>query len=178
MEGSSFFLVPEEKRSGLDYRWYAEGGIVPLSEGVVFAAIPRAGRDKAAAEAFLKWFYREDSQKLMLEEARKSRSIEGSFGIAGGFSAVRPVTEKVFPLYYPSLVGHLPPAEGLAGPEALPSDWEGIKAKVLEPWILEATATPASSSPTGAAAQGGAQAPAQKPGELLSARLAGWYKNR
>jgi len=30
------------------------------------------------------------------------------FGIAGGFSSLKPITEKVFPQYYPLLLAHLP----------------------------------------------------------------------
>jgi ABC-type glycerol-3-phosphate transport system substrate-binding protein len=163
MQASRFFLVPEEKRSGLDYRWYAEGGMVPVSSDLVYAAIPRAARDKPAAEAFLKWFYRDESQKAMLENARTTRALEGSFGIAGGFSAIRSVTERVFPLYYPALVGHLPPADALAAPGALPKDWPELEAKVLAPWLLETTARPAATT---------------RPGDELAARLAAWSKNR
>lgn len=164
MRGSDFFLVPEEKRSPLDFRWFAEGGSIPVREDLVFAAIPRAGKSKPAAEAFLKWFYQEESQRAMLESARRTRTLEGSFGVAEGFSAVRAVNERVFPLYYPALVGHLPPADGLAAPAILPSDWPTLRNKVVAPWLLEATARPA-----------GAKA---APGEDLSARLADYLKRR
>ncbi|HOX49082.1 MAG TPA: hypothetical protein PLG14_07845 [Spirochaetales bacterium] len=162
LKSSDFFLVPEEKRSLLDYRWFAEGGAVPVDEAIVFAAMPRAGKGKAAAEAFLKWLYKEDSQKAALESARKTRSLEGSFGVAGGFSALRSVNERVFPLFYPALVGHLPPADGLSAPNVLPSDWPAIKEKVLKPWLLEATGRPPS---------------ARSPGQELQARLAEYLKN-
>lgn len=164
MRASTLFLVPEEKRGGLDYRWYAEGGYVPIIEDAVYAGIPRKARHKAAAEAFLKWFYKDESQKAMLETARKTRNLEGSFGIAGGFSAVRAVTERTFPHYYRSLVGHLPPAENLAQPSALPGDWPEIDAKVVSPWLLETTARRAGT--------------AGKPGEELASRLASWTKNK
>jgi ABC-type glycerol-3-phosphate transport system substrate-binding protein len=159
MDSSDFFLLPEEKRTSLDYRWFAERGSIPVDPEIVCAAIPLAGRDKAAAEAFLKWFFKEESQRAMLENARKTRALESSFGVAEGFSSLRSVTERLFPLYYPSLVGHLPPPEALASPEALPSAWPELKAKVLGPWLLEATA--------GAAG---------KPGVELSARLSDYVK--
>lgn len=164
MRASALFLVPEEKRAELDYRWYAEGGYVPIAEDSVYAGIPRKARNKSAAEAFLKWFYKDENQKAMLETARKTRAIEGSFGIAGGFSAVRTVTERTFPLYYQGLVGHLPPAESLAQPAALPGNWPEIDAKVLSPWLLETTArTPGSEG---------------RPGDELALRLAAWTKNK
>jgi ABC-type glycerol-3-phosphate transport system substrate-binding protein len=163
MEASAFFLVPEEKRSGLDYRWYAENSLVPVPPTVAYAGIPRASRDKPAAEAFLKWFYRDESQKAMLESARKTRSIEGSFGIAGGFSAVRSVTERIFPLYYSALVGHLPPADGLAVPAVLPADWPRLVNAVVSPWLVETTGRRSGTGP--------------RPGEELAARLAQYTKN-
>lgn len=159
MDSSDFFLVPEEKRASLDYRWFAEKGSIPVDPEIVYAAIPLAGRDKAAAEAFLKWFFREDSQRAMLESARKTRILESSFGVAEGFSSVHSVTERLFPLYYPSLVGHLPPSEALASPKVFPAAWPELKAKVLGPWLLEATA-----------GSGG------KPGMEFSARLSEYGK--
>lgn len=162
MRASELFLVPQEKRAGLDYRWYAEAGAIPVLPNVLNAAIPRAARDKAAAETFLKWFYSEDGQKAMLGAARASRSMEGSFGIAGGFSAVRTVTERVFPQYYGALVGHLPPAEGLSVPGALPSDWPRLEASVVSAWLLSATAVP--------------KAEGARPGDELAARLARYLK--
>jgi ABC-type glycerol-3-phosphate transport system substrate-binding protein len=162
MSASNFFLVPEDKRSALDFRWFSEGSLVPPVPDIVFAAIPRAARDKPAAEAFLKWFFRDENQKAMLESARKTRSIEGSFGVAGGFSAVRSVTERVFPHYYPALVGHLPPADAISMPGALPDDWPEIENAVLSPWLLEATGRRAGTGP--------------RPGEELAARLAAWAK--
>jgi ABC-type glycerol-3-phosphate transport system substrate-binding protein len=163
MKASDLFLAPQEKRAGLDYRWYAEAGLIPVSPNVVNAGIPRAARDKSAAETFLKWFYSEDGQKAMLEAARTTRSMEGSFGIAGGFSAVRTVTERVFPQYYASLVGHLPPAEGLSVPGALPADWPRLEASVVSAWLLDATSKP--------------QAQAGRPGAELADRLAQYLKD-
>jgi hypothetical protein len=162
LESDEFFLIPEEKRAGLDFRWYARGGAVPVSDGIVYAAILRGGSGKQAAEAFLKWFFKEDTQKAILESARSTRALESSFGIAGGFSAVRSVNEKVFPRYYPSIVGHLPPAASLAAPNVLPSDWAALKEAVVAPWLAEAT--------------GRAEAPAD-PGQELADRIAD-YKQR
>jgi len=161
MKASDLFLAPQEKRAGLDYRWYAEAGLIPVSPNVVNAGIPRAARDKSAAETFLKWFYSEEGQKAMLEAARTTRSMEGSFGIAGGFSAVRTVTERVFPQYYATLVGHLPPAEGLSVPGALPADWPRLESSVVSGWLLDATSRPQ----------------AGRPGEELAARLAQYLKD-
>lgn len=141
LDSAEFFVIPEEKRTALDFRWFATvDGSVPVSDDIVYAAIPRAGKGKPAAEAFLKWLFREDSQKALLDHSRESRALELSFGLAGGFSSIRLVNEKVFPLYYPSLVGHMPPGDALMAPNVLPSDWPELKAAVLAPWLVEVTA--------------------------------------
>jgi len=65
--------------------------------------------------------------------------MESSFGIAGGFSAIRSVNEKLFPLYYPSLLGKMPPAHYLKAPNVLPALWPDIKQAIVLPFLLEAT---------------------------------------
>ncbi len=158
VDSSEFFTIPEEKRASLDYRWFAaSGGSVPVSEDIVYAAVPRAGKGQRAARAFLAWFFREDSQRALLELSRETRAIDASFGVAGGFSSIRAVNEKVFPLYYSALVGHMPPAGALAAPKVLPSDWPELKAEALGPWLVEAT---------------GRKVPPADPGAELAARIA------
>jgi hypothetical protein len=162
MNSADLFVIPEEKRADLDFRWFAAAdGSVPVSDDIVYAAIPRSGKGKPAAEAFLKWFFREDSQKSLLERSRRIRALELSFGVAYGFSSIRSVNEKAYPLYYPSLVGHMPPAEALAAPKVLPSDWPALKAAVVAPWLVEITAR--AGLPT-------------SPGEELAARIAAYRK--
>ncbi|HTX72807.1 MAG TPA: hypothetical protein VMC79_08260 [Rectinemataceae bacterium] len=147
IDSASFFLIPEEKRSGLDYRWFARSGQVPVSEDIVYAALLRSGRGKQAAEAFMKWFFTEDAQRAILVSGRRARALESSFGIAGGFSSIRAVNEKVFPLFYPALVGHLPPAGAMAPATVLPSDWPELEQSVLSPWLVAVTSKPKTSPP-------------------------------
>jgi len=61
--------------------------------------------------------------------------LETSFGIAGGFSAIRPVTEQVFPQFYPDLLRHMPPQDFLSPPNILPSNWMEIKQRVILPYL-------------------------------------------
>lgn len=139
MDSSEFFIVSEERRSKLSFRWVAKDSQVLIDEDVVFAGIRRDGKGKQAAEAFLKWFYREDTQKALLDDARRYRSMESSFGIAGGFSAIKAVNEKQFPLFYPSLLGKMPPERYLKAPSVVPSAWNDIKHSIVLPFLLEAT---------------------------------------
>jgi hypothetical protein len=141
MKSSDLFLVPENKRDELDFRWFAAAGLVPVSEDIVYVAVSRDGAGREAAEAFVAWLFREDSQAALLELSRRTRAMESNFGVGGGFSSLRAVNEKAFANYYPSLLGHMPPSSSLAPPAALPEDWPSLKAEVLGPWLLKATAS-------------------------------------
>jgi hypothetical protein len=162
MGSSSFFLIPEERRSGLAFRWLSKDGAIPLDEEVVYAGICRGAEGKQVAEAFLKWFYTEGTQRKILEDARRYRSIESSFGVAGGFSAIRSVNEKLFPLFYPSLLGRLPPGSYLSVPPALPAYWPDLRAEVILPFLVDALAPVALEDPNG----------------VLESRIAAWMKRR
>lgn len=141
MSSPGFFTLAEEHRTDLSFRWLSKGMKIPVDEEIVFAGICRKGRGRQAAEAFLTWFYSEDTQKAILEDARRYRSMETFFGIAGGFSAIKAVNEKLFPVYYPSLLGKLPPTTFLKIPNALPSRWADIKKDIILPFLLDATSS-------------------------------------
>ncbi len=162
MNSADFFVVSEERRSSLSFRLLSKDGVVPIDEDLVYAGICRKGVGKQAAEAFLTWFYAEETQRSILEEAKRYRSMESSFGIAGGFSAVRAVNDKLFPLYYPSLLGKMPPAQYLKTPNVLPAMWPEIKNTIVLPFLLEAT------GPN----------PLTDPNTVLESRLQAWMKRR
>jgi len=104
----------------------------------------------------------------MLESSRRTRALESSFGIAGGFSAIREVTEKVFPLYYAALKDHAPPAEKIGAPTVLPVEWPELKSDVIGPWLRETLAREG-------ATKNGDRAPEY--GLELSTRLADYFKS-
>ena len=74
---------------------------------------------------------------MLLEAARNNRMHETSFGIAGGFSGMKSVTERIFPQFYPDLLGHIPPENYLSPPEILPRNWMDIKERVILPYLRE-----------------------------------------
>ena len=143
MNSWEYFLLSEERRTSLDYRWIAKGTSIPVRENVLYAAILRKGKGRSAAESFLKWFFREETQRYLLEKAKQLRTSESVFGIAGGFSSIRSVNEKVLPAFYPSLLGHLPPQEYIEAPPALPAEWADLTDRVLKPFLLSASGTTA-----------------------------------
>ncbi|MDR1971261.1 MAG: extracellular solute-binding protein [Treponema sp.] len=135
MESAELFTMAQERRSALDFRWIEEDKTIPLNEDTVYYGISKRGKAKKAAEAFTRWFFTSETQMLLLESSRNMRMNESSFGIGGGFSALRSVTEQIFPRFYPSLVGHIPPEDYLAPPNVLPRNWPALKEKVILPYM-------------------------------------------
>nr|WP_255802414.1 hypothetical protein [Treponema denticola] len=85
-----------------------------------------------------------------------------SFGLAGGFSALHQVTEKLFPRYYPLLLAHLPQTQSFYAPHILPSNWPMLKKEILMPYLKDACN--ASAYPDSIPS--------------LNKRIAEWYKNQ
>ena len=137
MNSSRFFTLPEERRNNLDFRWIAADEMIPLDEWGVYFGIHKRTRARGAAEAFAKWFFSTETQRMLLEEKRRKRLNETSFGIAGGFSAMRTVTEQVFPQFYPSLLGRMPPDNFLTPTSILPRNWLAIKERVVLPYLRD-----------------------------------------
>lgn len=146
MSGSDFYLMPEENRAQLDFRWLSHEDRIPVLENIVFLGIPKNSRNRPAAEAFIRWFFLPETQMKLMESA-KLKQVR-TFGLAGGLSSVMQVNEQVFPKVYPLLVGHIPPQEYFLFPSHLPSDWLAMKREVLVPWLLEAIGTDAEAAAT------------------------------
>jgi hypothetical protein len=142
MKSSDFFILPLERRFSLDFRWIAgssaaESDSIPLSEDTVYYGIYRNSKAVKAADAFTQWFFKDETQRLFLEAGRNYRLNETQFGIANGFSALRTVTEQIFPQYYPTLLGHMPPETFLSPPNILPGNWMALKERVILPYLRE-----------------------------------------
>ena len=137
MDSSRFFTLPEERRTNLDFRWLAAREMIPLNERTVYYGIYKKAKARKAAEAFTYWFFTAETQKLLLEEGKSKRLSEVSFGIAGGFSAMKTVTEQIFPQFYPGLLGHMPPETSLSPANILPRNWMTIKDRVILPYLRE-----------------------------------------
>jgi ABC-type glycerol-3-phosphate transport system substrate-binding protein len=137
MNSAELFTLDYETRSVLDFRWLAENGVIPLIEGSVSYGIHNGTKARKGVAAFTKWFFQPETQRRLLEESKKLRIDETIFGIAGGFSSLRGVTEDIFPRFYPSLLGHIPPDAYLAPPSILPHDWTQFKERVILPFMHE-----------------------------------------
>ncbi|MDR1239875.1 MAG: hypothetical protein LBK27_07160 [Treponema sp.] len=147
MDSAGLFTLAEERRASLDFRWIAEKDAIPVIEETVYYGITRRGRARKAAAAFTRWFFQAETQRLILEKSRDNRMIETSFGIGGGFSAMRSVTEQIFPRFYPSLLGHMPPEDFLSPANILPPQWIAVKKRVILPYLHERIHYPAQENP-------------------------------
>jgi hypothetical protein len=134
LPSSDLFTLSQEQGANLDFRWIAGEDTIPISEAMVYYGIHRQSRAKKAAEAFTQWFFRAETQRLLLEAGKNNRLNETRFGIANGFSALWTVTEQVFPQFYPSLLGRMPPGSFLSPPNILPRNWTAIKERVILPY--------------------------------------------
>ncbi len=132
---ADLFTVPEERRANLDFRWIAKDAAIPVAEGSAYLGICKRGKARNAADAFVQFLYKEETQRRILEQSKRVRLNESVFGIAGGFSALRSVNDDIFPLFYPGLLGHVPPAEYLSPPNILPKDWTTLKLRVVLPYL-------------------------------------------
>ena len=135
MESSALFTLDEDSRNNLDFRWIAEENIIPLTEGSVYLGIPKKGKSQKAAAAFIYWFFQVETQQKLLEDSRINRLNETVFGICSGFSALSPVTEEIFPRFYPDLLGRMPPSEYLTPANSLPVNWITLKERIVLPYL-------------------------------------------
>jgi len=137
MESSELFTLSQDSKNTLDFRWIMEHSAIPITEDTVFLGLPKKGKAQRAARAFIQWFFQLENQRLLLEYSKANRINETVFGICGGFSALSPVTEQVFPIFYPELLGRMPPPEFLLAPNVLPVNWAEIKERVILPYLQD-----------------------------------------
>ncbi|MDR2899953.1 MAG: ABC transporter substrate-binding protein [Treponema sp.] len=132
-----FFTMGEETRSQLAFRYISHNNVIPVDERMIYMGIIKKGKAREAAKKFVEWFYQDETQRKLLAYTRQNRLSDKLFGIGNGFSALRTVTESVFPQFYPNLLGHIPPANYLSPPNILPRNWMTIKEQVILPYLHE-----------------------------------------
>lgn len=125
------------KLSNLDYRWITLNGEVPVLEDMLYLGICKEGKNRRAARAFVTWFFNEETQKNLLENSKNLSLMNTSFGIAGGFSSIKNINDKVLPGFYPVLLGHLSQLENIIVPNVLPSNWVTLKTRIILPFIKD-----------------------------------------
>ncbi|MCX7787802.1 MAG: hypothetical protein N2442_08900 [Spirochaetes bacterium] len=132
---SSFFLLPENRRLSLNFRWIGHKGKILALDSILYIGIPEKASNPKGAEAFLSWFFQLSTQKRLLEASQMKFTY--SFGIFGGFSSLTEINEKEYPRLYPYLMGHIPPAELLDFPPPVPYAWVELKKRILLPYLID-----------------------------------------
>jgi ABC-type glycerol-3-phosphate transport system substrate-binding protein len=141
VSSGSLFMIPDGIKENVGFRWLHKNLTIPVDDECVYFAINRKSDNTGAAKIFAEWFFQEKTQRILLERSASMRLNTTTFGIAGGFSGMRRVTENVFPATYPSLLGNIPSAEYLSAPDVLPPAWFDIRQQVVFPYLIAATDT-------------------------------------
>lgn len=135
VKSNELLALHQEKTSLIDFRWFMFNNKVPLDDEIIYAGIFKHGKNKAGAKAFLTFLFSPETQKMILADTATTKLSAFDFGIAGGFSSLRPITESVFPTYYPLLLAHLPQSKNFTAPHILPSNWLTIKRETIIPYL-------------------------------------------
>ena len=130
---ASYARLPEEKRELLDFRWLTVAGGIPVVEDYRSFAVPAAADNPAGAGLFLRWISQPEIQAHLLEAANFAW-LHG-FGLAGGFPALREMSERILPRSHDFLIGRLPDASLLRVPAPPPVDWAVVRSELVEPWL-------------------------------------------
>ncbi len=141
LPSNELFAVPTERLEGIYFRWLHKDNMIAIHDSMLSMGIYKHSKNNAAAEQFIIWFMKEENQRTILNWYDNMNLYTNSFGIAGGFSSIRSVNERTFPILYPVLWGNLPAGEDLIAPNRLPTNWDNIKDSIIIPYLLDATNT-------------------------------------
>lgn len=138
LRSDELLLLSQEKMANIDFRWLSFDKKTALDDEIVYAGILKSAKNKAVAKAFLQFLFSPESQKAILKENAEKKLSSLGFGIVGGFSSIRSITENSFPTYYPLLLSHLPQSKNFMSPHIFPSNWLQIKKELLLPYLKNA----------------------------------------
>lgn len=135
---SRLFKILHEQDLNIDYRWITDGSVIPLEDDFITMGIYKKCKNQPGASEFISWFFRPENQDAILDHKINLHLNTESFGIAGGFSSIKEVTENVLPIYYTNLLSNLPPEQMLGSTPQVPARWESYKTIVIYPYIRSA----------------------------------------
>ncbi|MCI5523682.1 MAG: hypothetical protein PUI24_05865 [Spirochaetales bacterium] len=138
---NNLFTLNDNQTEGLSFRWLESNGTIPVEDDLTCLGIYKKSRNLKQCASFINWFFREDTQTTLLERSTSMKLDSVVFGIAGGFSSMKTVNEKVFPVFYHQLLGNLPGEKYLVLPKILPARWQSLKQKVILPYLVDSTKT-------------------------------------
>ncbi len=130
---ATFLSRPWQERRGLDFRFVDSRGLVAATDSTVWAGIPSSSLTRGAAEGFLAWLFRVDTQENLIRQTRAGD--DRAFGLARGLSALVVPNGKALADGWPDTEGRMPRADQVAFWGELPADWSALKAAVIRPWL-------------------------------------------
>lgn len=131
-----FYTMPADRRQNLDFRYCLNSDEkIAACEDMLWLGIPKKGGNTMGAVAFIKWLMNSDVQQDLILKAREM-DIR-SFGLAGGFSAIKTVNLEALPQIYPFITTFIPQEENLAFPGSCPTDWHAFKKGAVIPYLVQ-----------------------------------------
>lgn len=131
------FSILKNQDLQIDYRWICNENSIPMEDSFTMMGIYKKCKNQVGATEFITWFFDIESQTKMVSRKSQLNLNTELFGIAGGFSSVKQVTELILPRYYTPLLQNLPVAQMIEVPQNLPPRWESYKSVVIQPYIKE-----------------------------------------
>lgn len=135
------FTLTEAQSADLSFRWIEQDSKIYVEDDIITLGLYKKSKNKKQAEKFIIWFLKEDTQKQLIERTEEMKLNTVTFGIAGGFSSLKNVNEKIYPSYYRQLLGNLPSEKYLTMPRILPYHWPSLKSQVIIPYLQDNTNT-------------------------------------
>lgn len=132
------FRTMKDQHVPIDYRWLGQNSSILMEDDFTMMGIYNGAGNQVGASEFITWFFQAETQRKLLERKESLNLDMATFGIAGGFSALRDITEHTLPVYYTELLSNIPPANMISVPNKLPARWESYKSLVVLPYIKNA----------------------------------------
>jgi ABC-type glycerol-3-phosphate transport system substrate-binding protein len=139
-DSRAYFKIPPEKRKTLEIRWLSKDSKIIVCTDITYIGIPKQAEHKEGAGLFVRWLFAPETQVKLLEINHFKR-LDSTYGIGGGFSTLKEITESYIPQHYPVFGGLVPHADSLVFPKIMPDRWKNFKKDVLFPWMLEKAMT-------------------------------------
>ena len=148
----SFYTLSSERRRNVDFRYYLNSnGRIAVCEDMLWLGIPKKGGNTKGAVAFIRWIMNPEVQQTLILKAQEM-DIR-SFGLAGGFSALKTVDEEILPQLYPFISSFIPQEDQLAFPGTCPPDWYAFKNGAIMPYLVQECSSEVTSRKLGEVAE-------------------------
>lgn len=141
MPSNEYFAIPDYQ-AGISFKWIVHDNTIPVEDDINMMGLYKGSKNLKSAEEFIAWFVQESTQSTLLNRTQKMELNNSSFGIAGGFSALRNVNKAVYPRFYIQLLTHMPADNTITTSHILPYRWSSLKERVIIPYLSENSSSP------------------------------------